>query len=102
MTDIVSPYEEKGMTTFGAHAFVWAAEWTEEGAETALRGAAARGLEFVEIPLLSDLDAFPLELTRELVEETGLEVTASLGLPADCHMPSTPRARWRSCAGRSS
>ena len=78
------------MTTFGAHAFVWSAEWDEEGAERALRGAAARGLDFVEIPLLQDVDSFPLEHTRELLAETGLEATASLGLPRELHMPFNP------------
>jgi D-psicose/D-tagatose/L-ribulose 3-epimerase len=77
------------MSTFGAHAFIWSAEWDAEGAERALRGAAARGLDFVEVPLL-DLDAFPLERTRELLDETGLEVTTSLGLPKDAHMPFNP------------
>jgi D-psicose/D-tagatose/L-ribulose 3-epimerase len=77
------------MTTFGAHAFIWSAEWTAEGAERALRGAAARGLDFVEIPLLS-LDAFPLERTVELLQETGVEVTTSLGLPRELHMPFDP------------
>src|SRR3954453_23218821 len=78
------------MATFGAHAFVWGAEWTAEGAERALRGAAARGLDFVEIPLLRDLDAFPLERTLELLDETGVEVTTSLGLPPELHMPFDP------------
>jgi D-psicose/D-tagatose/L-ribulose 3-epimerase len=78
------------MTTFGAHAFVWSAEWDAEGAERALRGAAARQLDFVEIPLLRDLEAFPLERTRELLDETGLEVTTSLGLPRELHMPHNP------------
>ena len=83
------------MTTFGAHAFVWTAEWTEEGAERALRGAASRGLDFVEIPLLSDLDAFPLERTLELLAETGVAVTTSLGLPHELHMPFDPEGALR-------
>ena len=78
------------MTVFGAHAFVWSAEWDAEGAERALRGATARGLDFVEIPLLRDLEAFPLQLTRDLLAETGLEATTSLGLPRDRHMPQNP------------
>jgi D-psicose/D-tagatose/L-ribulose 3-epimerase len=78
------------VSTFGAHAFIWSAEWDSEGAERALRGAAARGLDFVEIPLLH-LDTFPLERTRELLEETGLDVTTSLGLPKDAHMPFNPK-----------
>jgi len=78
------------MTTFGAHAFVWSAEWDEEGAERALLGAAARRLDFVEIPLLRDVNSFPLEYTRELLDETGLEATTSLGLPRELHMPFNP------------
>ena len=77
------------MTTFGAHAFVWAAEWDAEGAATVLRGAAAGGLDFVEVPLLS-LHEFPEEATVELIQETGVSITTSLGLPADAHMPANP------------
>ena len=40
------------MMSFGAHAFIWAAEWTSAGAETVVRGAAEAGLDYVEIPLL--------------------------------------------------
>lgn len=76
-------------TPFGAHAFVWTAEWDAAGAEVALAGAAARGLDFVEIPLLSP-ETFPLQTTRELVSRYGVGVTTSLGLPADCHMPFNP------------
>jgi D-psicose/D-tagatose/L-ribulose 3-epimerase len=78
------------MSTFGAHAFIWTAEWTPEGAELALRSAAERGLDFVEIPLLRDIDSFPLAETKALLEETGLSATASLGLPAEAHMPANP------------
>ena len=78
------------MTAFGAHAFVWTAQWDGAGAERALRGAAARGLEFVEIPLLAGAGAFPLERTRDLLEETGLQATTSLGLPREHHMPFDP------------
>jgi D-psicose/D-tagatose/L-ribulose 3-epimerase len=44
----------------------------------------------VEIPLLRDLETFPLQLTRDLLAETGLEATTSLGLPRDRHMPQNP------------
>jgi D-psicose/D-tagatose/L-ribulose 3-epimerase len=77
------------MTTFGAHAFVWTARWDEDGAERVITAAAASGLDFVEIPLL-DLDAFPRERTRALLEAHGVGLTTSLGLPRDCHMPSNP------------
>jgi D-psicose/D-tagatose/L-ribulose 3-epimerase len=81
-------------TTFGAHAFVWTAQWDASGAERAVAGAAAQGLDFVEIPLL-DLEGFPLEATRALVEAHGVAVTTSLGLPADCHMPFNPEGALR-------
>jgi D-psicose/D-tagatose/L-ribulose 3-epimerase len=87
------------MTTFGAHAFVWTAEWSPGGAELALRGAAARGLDFVEIPLLRDLDAFPLQRTIELLEDTGVAVTTSLGLPRELHMPANPDGALRYLTG---
>ena len=80
--------DEQAMS-FGAHAFVWTATWDAAGAATAIRSAAANGLDFVEIPLL-DLDGFPLEETRALLEEHGVAATTSLGLPADCHMPANP------------
>jgi D-psicose/D-tagatose/L-ribulose 3-epimerase len=87
------------MTTFGAHAFVWTAEWSPDGAELALRGAAARGLDFVEIPLLRDIDAFPLDRTIELLDETGVAVTTSLGLPREVHMPANPDGALRYLTG---
>jgi D-psicose/D-tagatose/L-ribulose 3-epimerase len=77
------------MTTFGAHAFVWTAQWDAAGAQRAITGAAASGLDFVEVPLL-DLEHFPLAETRALVEAHGVAVTTSLGLPADCHLPFNP------------
>jgi D-psicose/D-tagatose/L-ribulose 3-epimerase len=76
-------------TTFGAHAFVWTAQWDAQGAERAITGAAAQGLDFVEVPLL-DLEGFPLEATRALAEAHGVAITTSLGLPAACHMPFNP------------
>ena len=33
------------MMSFGAHAFIWAAEWTSAGAETVIRGGAEAGLD---------------------------------------------------------
>lgn len=86
------------MTTFGAHAFVWTAEWDAAGARHAIASAAASGLDFVEIPLL-DPAAFPLEETRALVAEYGVEVTTSLGLPADRHLPFNPEGALEYLSG---
>lgn len=77
------------MTSFGAHAFVWWSRWDSAGAERVISAAAAHGLDFVEVPLL-DLKAFPLAQTRALVQTHGVDVTTSLGLPVDCHMPFNP------------
>ena len=78
---------------FGAHAFIWAAEWTEEGARTVISGAAEAGLDFVEIPLLRPAEIDPVT-TRRMLERHGLGCTCSLGLPADAHLPFAPdRAR---------
>jgi D-psicose/D-tagatose/L-ribulose 3-epimerase len=82
------------VTTFGAHAFVWTAQWDPPGAERAVAGAAAQGLDFVEIPLL-DLARFPLRETRSLLDRHGVAATTSLGLPADRHMPFNPEGALR-------
>jgi hypothetical protein len=48
----VNTSSTRGGPSFGAHAFIWAGEWSREGAERVISGAAAAGLDFVEIPLL--------------------------------------------------
>lgn len=80
---------DAGGTTFGAHAFVWTAQWDARAAEQTIAAAAAQGLDFIEVPLL-ELDEFPRKETRSLAEAHGIAITASLGLPVDCHMPSNP------------
>jgi len=50
--------------SFAAHAFIcWAGEWSCEGAERVISGAASAGLDFVEIP---PLDPETVELTAAL------------------------------------
>ena len=77
------------MPQFGAHAFIWAGEWTSEGAEKVIRGASEAGLDFVEIPLLhpESMDVFG---TRELLDRYGIGCTCSLGLPESAHLPFAP------------
>lgn len=82
------------MTLFGAHAFIWAAEWTLEGAEAVIRGAAHAGLDFVEIPLLRP-EQMEVQATREFLDHYGLGCTCSLGLPENAHMPHAPEAARR-------
>ena len=74
---------------FGAHAFIWAAEWSPAGAKTVISGAARAGLDFVEIPLLHPGE-FDVDSTRQLLEAHGLGCTTSLGLPANVHLPFNP------------
>jgi D-psicose/D-tagatose/L-ribulose 3-epimerase len=74
---------------FGAHAFIWAGEWTPEGAQKAIGGAAEAGLDFVEIPLLRP-ESMDITATRALLDRYGLGCTCSLGLPKAAHLPSAP------------
>jgi D-psicose/D-tagatose/L-ribulose 3-epimerase len=83
-----------GGAAFGAHAFIWAAEWSREGAERVVSGAAAAGLDFVEIPLL-DPASMDVEHTRSLLESHGLGCSCSLGLPREVHLPSNPEGAAR-------
>jgi D-psicose/D-tagatose/L-ribulose 3-epimerase len=79
------------MSRLGAHAFIWAAEWTPDAAKRAIRSAAEAGLDFVEIPLLRP-ERFEVALSRRLLDEHGIGATCSLGLPADAALPERPKA----------
>ena len=79
---------------FGAHAFIWAGEWTREGSERVISGAAKTGLDFVEIPLL-DFEAMDVEHTRSLLDHYGLACSCSLGLPREDHLPFNPEGAAR-------
>jgi D-psicose/D-tagatose/L-ribulose 3-epimerase len=74
---------------FGAHAFIWAGEWSPEGAEKVIGGAAQAGLDFVEIPLLRP-ESMDVTATRALLDRYGIGCTCSLGLPETAHLPSAP------------
>src|ERR671913_1819756 len=82
------------MLQFGAHAFIWAGEWTPEGAEKVIRGASEAGLDFVEIPLLHP-ESMDVPGTRELLDRYGVGCTCSLGLPKAAHLPFAPDAAER-------
>jgi D-psicose/D-tagatose/L-ribulose 3-epimerase len=77
------------MPQFGAHAFIWAGEWTPAGAEKVIRGAADAGLDFVEIPLLHP-ETMDVSGTRDLLDRYGIGCTCSLGLPRAAHLPFAP------------
>jgi D-psicose/D-tagatose/L-ribulose 3-epimerase len=74
---------------FGAHAFIWAGDWTPKDAERVITGAAEAGLDFVEIPLLRP-ESMDVPGTRALLESHGLGCTCSLGLPREVHLPAAP------------
>ena len=74
---------------FGAHAFIWAGDWTPEGAENVIGGAAEAGLDFVEIPLLRP-ESMDVSGTRTLLDRHGIGCTCSLGLPRESHLPFAP------------
>jgi len=54
-----------------------------------ISGAAAAGLDFVEIPLL-DPKTMDVEYTRALLESHGIGCSCSLGLPREFHLPFDP------------
>jgi D-psicose/D-tagatose/L-ribulose 3-epimerase len=77
------------MPRMGVHTFVWAPEWDHQGAVAAIEGAAAAGVDVVEIPLLrpAEIDA---EYTKDLAAAHGIGLTCSLGLPAHAALPDDP------------
>jgi D-psicose/D-tagatose/L-ribulose 3-epimerase len=79
------------MIRFGAHAFIWSADWTADDAERVIVSAAECGLDFVEIPVL-DPRSFDVAATRALLDEHGIGCRCSLGLPVDLHLPFAPSA----------
>jgi D-psicose/D-tagatose/L-ribulose 3-epimerase len=82
------------MPRFGAHAFIWRSEWTADAARAVIEGAAAAGLDFVEIPLLRPAE-FDAAGTRALLDAHGLGATASLGLPPETTLPDDPEGAER-------
>lgn len=79
---------------FGAHAFVWEAEWNDQSAKRVMEGAAKVGLDFVEIPLLHP-ESFDGAKTKRMLDDHGLGATFSLGLPADRSLPDNPKGAER-------
>lgn len=82
------------MPRFGAHAFIWAAEWSPAAAERVISSAAAQGLDFVEVPLLRP-DSFDVELTQRLLKKYNMAATCSLGLPLEASLPEHPEVATR-------
>jgi D-psicose/D-tagatose/L-ribulose 3-epimerase len=77
------------MPRFGAHAFLWIDDWTTDKGNHAIDEAATEGFDFIEIPLLRP-DEFDAANHRRRLRDAGIEVTASVVLPAHAHMPDHP------------
>jgi D-psicose/D-tagatose/L-ribulose 3-epimerase len=75
------------MNPVGIHALVFAGGWSEAEATRVIEGAAAAGFDLVEIPLL-DPGSVDAEMTRSLLERSGLGVACSLGLTSETELSS--------------
>lgn len=75
---------------FGAHAFIWEAEWNRAAAQRVIKAAAAAELDFVEIPLLRPQE-FDAQETRQLLADHRIGATFSLGLPSSASLPERPQ-----------
>jgi D-psicose/D-tagatose/L-ribulose 3-epimerase len=63
----------------GVHALVWVGGWSEPEARAAIAASRRAGYDLIEIPLL-DPWSVDVKMTRRLLEEHDLAMTASLGL----------------------
>ena len=76
----------------GAHALVFSGSIDETGLRTAAEGARQAGFDLLEIPLMRP-ESFDAALARRILEDNGLQVSASLGLTAATDISSDdPRA----------
>ncbi|MGY1748999.1 sugar phosphate isomerase/epimerase family protein [Modestobacter sp. SYSU DS0511] len=73
--------------THGVHALVWTGGWTPEEARKAIAATAEAGYDLIEIAPI-DPTGFDGDMTAGLLEEHGLQVSASLGLSADTDVSS--------------
>jgi D-psicose/D-tagatose/L-ribulose 3-epimerase len=73
--------------THGVHALVWTGGWTPDEARRAVAASAEAGYDLIEIAPI-DPTAFDADMTATLVQEYGLQVSASLGLSADTDVSS--------------
>lgn len=77
------------MNKIGAHAFLWISDWTSDSGNYAIQAAADLGFEIIEIPLLRP-EEFDGKAHKKALRSAGIEPVASLGLPAQFHMPYNP------------
>src|SRR3954447_5891525 len=73
--------------THGVHALVWTGGWSPDEARSAIAATAEAGYDLIEIAPI-DPTAFDGDMTARLLEEHGLQVSASLGLSEDTDVSS--------------
>jgi D-psicose/D-tagatose/L-ribulose 3-epimerase len=73
--------------THGVHALVWTGGWSPDEARHAISATAEAGYDLIEIAPI-DPTAFDADMTARLLEEYGLQVSASLGLSEDTDVSS--------------
>jgi D-psicose/D-tagatose/L-ribulose 3-epimerase len=71
----------------GVHTLVWTGDWTVENARATAARSREVGFDLVELSL-HDPDAIDVPRTREILDEHGLRVACSRGLPFDCDVSS--------------
>jgi D-psicose/D-tagatose/L-ribulose 3-epimerase len=67
--------------SIGVHTLVWAGQWDEKQARFAIGESAAAGYNVIEL-LMMDPKSIDVAMTRSLLDEYGMEASASLGLSA--------------------
>src|SRR4051812_50065225 len=73
--------------THGVHALVWTGGWSPDEARRAIASTAEAGYDLIEIAPI-DPTGFDGDMTARLLQEHGLQVSASLGLSADTDVSS--------------
>lgn len=75
------------MNPLGVHALVWVGDWSEPSARLAIESTRKAGFDLIEVPLL-DPPSVDAAMTRRLLDDSGLQATASLGLGHDTDVSS--------------
>jgi D-psicose/D-tagatose/L-ribulose 3-epimerase len=73
--------------THGVHALVWTGSWTAEEARRAIASSRDAGYDLIEIAPI-DPTGFDGDMTAQLLQQYGLQVSASLGLSDDTDVSS--------------
>ena len=73
--------------THGVHALVWTGGWSRDEARRAIASSAEAGYDLIEIAPI-DPSGFDGDMTAQLLQEHGLQVSASLGLSDDTDVSS--------------